>query len=436
MIPIDEIGDPVSMARAHSEADIARLAESLKAFGWTRPVLLDAANNVIAGNAVIAAARRLGMDTVPALRLSDLSEDEAALYAIADNKHAENACWDKPQLAIELKTSVSLNATISLRAIGYDIAPYEGLLRSQEAGSSKADRIDAAMLAGPSVARFGEVWALGSHRILCGEATDGAGVTAFLNGEAPQMIFTDPPYNVPIDGHVSGNGAVKHASFANGAGEMSDQEFWKFLYGSFKTTYDLSKPGALIYVCMDWRGLSALWEISKTGAFGERFNMAVWVKPNGGMGSMYRSQHEHVVIFKKPGAAHVNNIQLGRNGRNRTNVWEYAPIANAAKVKDPKLRIHPTMKPVAMVEDAILDATHPKDVVVDMFLGSGTALLAAEGVGRRCFGVEIDPMYVDLAIRRWQALTGRAAVLESSGRTFGDLEAARAPAAGTAGAQR
>ncbi|MEL6279735.1 MAG: DNA methyltransferase [Pseudomonadota bacterium] len=425
MIGINEIGERLSEARTHSDADIEKLAASIREFDWVQPILLTDEKQVIAGWARIQAAERLGQHEVPALRLTDLTEEEAKAYAIADNKHAENASWDKTRLAMELKATLNMSASFSVEALGFSDSTFKMMTSAAVDTGALAERLDAAMLAGPAVSRAGDLWILGRHRIKCGDAKVFADLDKLMGEKMARMVFTDPPYNVPVHGHVSGNGAVRHAEFAEAAGEMSPDEFRGFLSGVLSNVEEFSLDGSLHYVCMDWRGLSTLLDVGEM-VFDALMNMAVWVKPNGGMGSFYRSQHELIPIFKKGGAAHVNNVQLGAGGRNRTNVWKYAPPANALKLKNPHLKIHPTVKPTEMIRDAIFDATHAGDIVLDVFLGSGSTLLAAEHADRRCFGLEIEPRYVDLAIRRWQAFTGEPAKLEGSGKTFRELEAERA----------
>ena len=231
------------------------------------------------------------------------------------------------------------------------------------------------------------------------------------------MVFTDPPYNVPIDGHVSGLGSVKHREFAMASGEMSETEFTKFLTDVLGNLAKFSADGAIHYVCMDWAHLRELLNAGHA-VYDELKNICVWAKTNGGMGSLYRSQHEMVAVFKSGTAPHINNVELGRHGRYRTNVWTYAGMNTFGAERDEALAMHPTVKPVALVEDAVLDCSDRNGVVVDAFLGSGTTLIAAESAGRRCFGLELDPEYVDLIIRRWQKMTGESAVHAESGLSF------------------
>lgn len=276
---------------------------------------------------------------------------------------------------------------------------------------------------GPPVTKTGDQWILGQHRIFCGNSKKSATHAAVMGASRAAMLFTDPPYNVPIDGHVSGLGKIRHREFAMGSGEISPSEFSDFLFDITSLSAQYSLDGALLYYCMDWRHTADLITVGKR-VFAELKNICVWVKPNGGMGSFYRSRHEFVLVFKHGKKPHRNNIELGRFGRHRTNVWNY-PGANTlgrSCEEGNLLALHPTVKPVSMVADAILDCTKRGDIVLDPFLGSGTTLLAAERTGRACRGIEIDPLYVDVAVRRWQALTGEDARHAVTGRTFTETQ--------------
>jgi DNA modification methylase len=240
------------------------------------------------------------------------------------------------------------------------------------------------------------------------------------------MVFTDSPFNVRIDGHATGNGAIRHREFAMASGEMSEAEFASFLNNSLRLISEFSANNSVHYLCMDWRHCAELIAAGMQN-YDEFLNLVVWVKNSGGMGSFYRSQHELVFVFRKGKGPHRNNVQLGRFGRNRTNVWSYGGIQTLSKQSDEGnlLAMHPTVKPIAMVADAILDCTARGEVVLDAFLGSGTTLMAAERVGRICYGIEIDPIYVDVAVRRWQKYTGESAVHAVTGKRFDEIAAER-----------
>jgi DNA modification methylase len=299
----------------------------------------------------------------------------------------------------------------------------EGLTATNE---HKDDPADALPSPGPGVSRLGDLWVLGRHRVLCGSALDAVAYLTLMRGDGAVMIFTDPPYNVPIDGHASGLGAIRHRDFVMAAGEMSSAEFTAFLMRSCRLLARHSADGSLHFICMDWRHMDELQEAGRA-AYSELKNVCVWVKSNAGMGSLYRSRHELIFVFKHGSARHRNNVQLGQYGRHRSNVWQY-PNASAfgrGGEEGNLLALHPTVKPVALVADAIMDSSARGEVVLDAFVGSGTTVIAAERTGRRCFGLELDPVYVDTIVRRWQVYTGEHARHEESGKTFAETAADR-----------
>jgi len=254
----------------------------------------------------------------------------------------------------------------------------------------------------------GDLWLLGEHRVLCADALIAESYVRLLGGERADMVFADPPYNVAIEGNVSGHGATKHDDFAMATGEMSPAEFAKFLQDSFSLVGQHSIDGAIHFICMDWRHLEELLGATKT-IYSELKNICVWNKSNAGLGSLYRSKHEFIFVFKNGTKPHVNNIDLGRFGRSRSNVWDYAGHNGFNGTKS-KLVLHPTVKPVALVADAIRDCSNRNNIILDPFSGSGTTLIAAEKTGRKARLIEIDPRFVDVTIRRWQNLTGGTAV--------------------------
>jgi DNA modification methylase len=277
---------------------------------------------------------------------------------------------------------------------------------------------------GPAVTRPGDLWQLGEHRVYCGDARYAIAYAALMQTEQAEMVFTDPPYNVRIDGNVSGLGSVRHRDFAMASGEMSETEFKNFLTTTCSLHARHSAEGALHFICMDWRHMAELLAAGRE-VYTELKDLCVWTKGNAGMGSLYRSQHELVFVFKHGRRSHRNNIQLGQYGRNRSNVWNYPGVNSFSRSGEEGrlLALHPTVKPVALVADAIIDCTSRRDIVLDGFLGSGTTVIAAERTGRRCYGIEIDPLYVDTIIRRWQAFTRDHARHVSSGRSFMEIQA-------------
>lgn len=416
-------------ARLHSPKHVQQLAKSITTFGFNVPILIDSEGRVIAGHGRLLAARQLGWAEVPTITLKHLSSDQVRAYRIADNRLTDCSTWDERLLAEQLKELAGAELDFDLEAIGFEMPEID--LRIQSLGD--LDELEEPA-AGPTgadevaVSVVGDLWQLGGHRIICGSALEPAVYEALLAGERAAMVFTDPPYNVPIAGHVGGKGAIKHHEFPMASGEMSCAEFTTFLNQALAATKASSQPGALLYVCMDWRHIAELAAAGEGQGLALK-NVCCWDKGCGGMGSLYRSQHELVFVFKAGNAPHTNNVQLGRFGRNRSNVWSYPGVNSFAREtgEGNLLALHPTVKPVALVADAILDASDRGDVVLDPFLGSGTTVIAAEKTGRRGYGIELDPRYVDTAIRRWQRLTGLHAIHLGSGERFCDLEQGRPP---------
>jgi 16S rRNA G966 N2-methylase RsmD len=409
-------------ARTHSKKQIRQIADSIAEFGFTNPVLVDRHDMIVAGHGRVEAARLLGRKTVPIICLEDLTEAQIRAYVIADNKLAENAGWDGELLGLELRYLSDLDVDFDATITGFEVPEIDLLIAGitdappEDDPADEIPEIDETNL----VSQPGDLWRLGRHRLFCGDATQAESYERILDGAKAQMIFTDPPYNVPIDGHVCGLGSVKHAEFAMATGEMSPAQFTAFLETVFIKLADHSVDGAIHYICMDWRHLG---EVIAAGnaAYSEFKNLCVWAKTNGGMGSLYRSQHELVFVFKVGTAAHINNVELGKHGRYRTNVWSYAGINSFGAERDADLAMHPTVKPVALVADTMLDCSWRGGIVLDAFSGSGTTIIAAERTGRRGYAIEIDPAYVDVAIKRYQQVTGEAAIHADTGLTFDEI---------------
>ena len=423
--PIDDIKSDPANPRLHSKSQIRKLAKSIDTFGFNVPIPIDPELNVVCGHGRLAACRTLGLAEVPTLCLDHLSLAQLRAFRIADNRLSELAVWDDELLGQQLKDLSVLGLDFDLEATGFDMGEIDLRIASLE-GLAKPDDDPADALpepqTGPPISKIGDLWHLHRHRLLCGSALDPVAFAALMGEERAVMVVTDPPYNVPIDGHASGLGEVHHRPFPMASGEMDGAEFSAFLAGAFRNLAAFSVDGSLHFICMDWRHVEELLAAGRA-AYDELKNLCVWVKDNGGMGSLYRSQHELVFVFKHGRNGHRNNVQLGRFGRNRSNVWHY-PGANSFARRSEEgnlLALHPTVKPVAMVADAILDCSARGDIVLDAFLGSGTTLIAAERTGRRCFGTELDAIYADTTIRRWQVLTGGSARHAASGRSFDDL---------------
>jgi DNA modification methylase len=422
--PIEELKPDPANPRLHSKKQIGQIANSIKTFGFNVPILIDRDDKVIAGHGRLLACRELGWTEVPTLRLDHLTPAQARAFMIADNRLSEIASWDDRLLAQQLKDLSLLGLDFSIEVTGFEMGEIDLRIASLEDTAEPADDpADAVpeVPASPPLSKMGDLWILGRHRVSCGNALDPAAFAALMGEERAAMVFTDPPYNVPIDGHASGLGAIHHRPFPMASGEMDQAEFTAFLGQACRNLAAFSAGGSIHFICIDWRHLDELLAAGRA-AYGELKNLCVWVKYNAGMGSLYRGQHELVFVFKHGHESHRNNIQLGQFGRNRSNVWHYPGVNSFARCGDEGnlLALHPTPKPVALIADAILDCTARGDIVLDAFLGSGTTVIAAERTGRRCYGVELDPAYVDTTLRRWQALTGGSA-RHASGRTFDDL---------------
>ena len=411
-------------ARTHSEKQIGQIADSIKEFGFTNPVLIDGDNQIIAGHGRVDAAKLLCIKKVPTLRIEYLSEAQKRAYILADNKIAENAGWDHEILALELEGLITLNPEFDIEITGFDMPEIDILIEGAADSVEEEDVIPEVDVDKPAVSRPGDLWLLGAHRLYCGDARDSKSYQVLLDGNKAQMIFTDPPYNVPIDGHVSGLGKVKHREFAFAAGEMSKKQFTGFLQDIFVLLADNSVDGAIQFICMDWRHIG---EITAAGgaAYSELKNLCVWNKTNGGMGSLYRSKHEMIFVYKNGTARHINNVELGRHGRYRSNVWDYAGINSFGAHRDEDLALHPTVKPTAMIGDAILDCSARKGLILDPFGGSGSTLIAAEKTGRAARLIELDAHYVDATIKRWQSLTSEDAVHAETGEKFESMSETR-----------
>ena len=409
--------------RTHPKKQIRQIARSIEEYGFTNPILVDGTDWIIAGHARFEAAKLLGLEKIPTIQIDHPNEEQKRALRIADNKIAENAAWDMDILAIELQSLIEIDADFDITMTGFETPEIDLIIKSLSDGEEDPafDKIPEVDRALPSISQPGDLWLLGRHRLLCGYATSAGAFKQLMDGNKAQMIFIDPPYNVLIDGHVCGLGKIKHHEFVMAAGEMSEAEYIEFLSSVFRNLVVFSNDGSIHFIFMDWRHLHELLTAAQA-VYNELKNLCIWNKTNGGMGSLYRSKHELVFVFKSGSAAHINNIEFRRYGRNRTNVWDYPGVNTFGDGRKEALTIHPTVKPVALVADAILDCSNRNDIVLDCFAGSGTTIVAAEQVGRRCYTMELDPLYVDAAIRRWHNFTGEAAVHAETGRTFAEIE--------------
>lgn len=408
-------------ARTHSSSQIRQIASSIERFGFNNPVLVDDDDRILAGHGRLAAAKLIGLADIPVIRLGDMTMAERKAYALADNKIALNAGWDQELLALELQELIDLDFEVELT--GFAIAEIDltldaALQMSKTLSDSSADEIPP--LEQSAVSRTGDLWQLGKHVLLCGDAREPADLAKLMGGKQAAMAFTDPPYNVPIDGHVCGMGKITHREFAMGAGEMSRVQFTGFLEVALRNMTVHSASGAILFVCMDWRHMRELQDAGEAAGL-ELKNLCVWNKSNGGMGTFYRSKHELVFAFKYGDAPHINSFGLGDTGRYRTNVWDYPGISSIGSNRDDELAMHPTVKPVALVADAIKDCSRRGDIILDPFGGSGTTLIAAQQTGRIARLIEYDPLYCDTIIRRFERETGKLAVHLDKQCSFDEL---------------
>src|SRR5262245_3973868 len=407
-------------AHIHSKKQIRQIADSIRKFGFTNPVLISDEDEIIAGHGRVEAAKLLGMHSVPTLRLSHLDAAQRRAYVIADNKLALNAGWDREVLAIELQALIDLDFDVEIT--GFSLDEVDLLLDETREASpcpegGPEDEILPLIDPRAAVSKPGDLWLLDRHRVLCGDSRLAETLDGLLQGERADLVFTDPPYNVPIDGHVCGLGRIRHREFAMGVGEMSAEVFTTFLRQTLGHAAAACRDGAIAFVCMDWRHMGELLAAGQA-VFAELKNLCIWNKTNGGMGSFYRSKHELVFVFKAGRAPHTNTFGLGDTGRYRTNVWDYAGVNTLRPGRAEELAMHRTVKPVALVAEAIKDCSRRGETVLDPFAGSGTTLIAAEKTGRRGRVIEFDPAYCDQIVRRFEQMTGKQATLAANGHSF------------------
>nr|WP_308428912.1 DNA methyltransferase [Gemmobacter tilapiae] len=404
--PIAELVPDPQNARTHSKRQVEQIKASIAEFGFTNPILADAAGHIIAGHGRLLAAKAMGLDTVPVIDLEGLSDHQKRALRLADNKIALNAGWDMEILQGELAALTSMDISFDPVLTGFSTGEIDVILKGQD---DPDDEVIPAVPTKPRT-RKGDIWILGEHRIGCGDGRDADFLRRVVaDGASIDCAFLDPPYNVKISGHANAKG--RHREFAMASGEMTEAEFRAFLADTLGAAAHVSRNGAVHFVCMDWRHMDDVSVVGR-GIYGDLLNLCVWNKSNAGMGSLYRSKHELIFVYRVGDAPHLNQVELGRHGRNRTNVWDYASVNSMRGSRREDLALHPTVKPTGLVADAIRDVTNHGDLVLDIFLGSGTTLIAAERAGRRFRGLDIDPAYVDVALERWTALTGGTPVLE------------------------
>ena len=412
----DELIPYANNPRKHSRPSIKKLQRSLKKLGWTNPILVDDKGNVICGHGRLEAAKLNGMTLVPVISLGQMSEADRRAYIIADNKLAERSKWSKEMLHAELSGLVELGYDIELT--GFEIFEVDGILNFGDPDDDGDGIGPEPPIKKKTVSRVGDLWWIGEHRVIVGDARDPAVAERLLDGERAAMVITDPPYGCKIAGNVSGLGKVKHQDFVMGAGEQPLPEYaMTLLRPAFKVIAASCLAGAIAFVFIDWRAAPHMLDAAK-GVFLEVKNLCVWVK-NPGMGGFYRSAHELCYVFKVSPGKHINNVELGK--RARTNVWRY-PSANVfGNSRKEDLEDHPTVKSRQMFRDAILDVSRPRDIVFDPFAGSGTTGLACEMAGRRARVIELDAKYADVMLRRLAKVTKAQPLLEGK-RPFREVE--------------
>lgn len=407
-VAISVLVDYPRRTRCHSAQKLKTLVKSIQQLGLLNPIIIDQCDMILSGHLRVEAYRAMGQQSIPAYRVCHLSSDQKAVFAIAANRMVEAGRWDRQQLKLELELLVDMSCDIDLDLTGFEIPEIDGIL------SHEPDEDDEPPVPEPPddpITRPGDVWRLGEHRLICGNSLEAHIWAQLMKGETASVCFADAPYNVPNEGHVT---SKKHAEFAMAHGEMNQAEFISFLSQGFGLAAQHSRNGALHFLCMDHRHLRELFAACDP-IYSSQQNLIVWAKTNSGLGSFYRSRHELVALYKVGSAPHINNVQLGKYGRNRCNVWNYPGANTFRKGRDQDIADHPTIKPVAMVADALLDSSNPGDICIDGFGGSGTLILAAEKTRRRARVIEISPGYCDVAIRRWEELTGQKAELEREG---------------------
>ncbi|MBK3664776.1 site-specific DNA-methyltransferase [Bradyrhizobium diazoefficiens] len=409
-------------ARTHSPKQIKQIARSIERFGFNNPVLIDDDDQIIAGHGRVEAAKQLKMKTVPCVRLSHLSKEDKRAYVLADNRLAEKSGWDKELLAIELQNLIDVGFDVDLA--GFEPAETDLIIEGIGDESDQPENQLPEASDTPLTSRPGDLWQLGKHLLACGDSTNAESYQLLLGDEQAAFVFTDPPYNVRIDGHVSGLGSIRHREFAMASGEMTEDQFVRFLASVYELLCRYSVDGSIHQICMDWRHMREMLAAGDIH-YSELKNLCIWNKSNAGMGSFYRSKHELVFVWKNGDAPHINTFELGQHGRHRTNVWDYDGVNTMRPGRMDELAMHPTVKPVTLVADAIRDCSKRGNIVLDPFCGSGTILIAAEKTGRRARAIEIDPHYVDVAIRRWQTYTGKVARLAPLDETFDEVSEAR-----------
>lgn len=414
--PIERLTVAGRQVRKLTPQQVERLKTSFKTYGVVQPILIKGSGEIVKGRTRVEAAKQLELTEIPAIVVDHLNEAEIRALRIALSNIGERGQWDPDELRLEISELIDLGAPID--AMGFGFPEIEAMLIA-EVPDIAID--DVPPVIDPPTSRVGDVWRLGSHRLVCGDATKPETYELLLGDEQVQFVLTDVPFNVPIKGHVTSG---DHPDFAMAAGEMSVEEFEAFNVAWVQACMAALKDGGLLATFIDWRSVNLILTVGEKLGL-DLLNLIVWAKSNGGMGSLWRSQHELLPVFKKPGESHINNVQLGKHGRWRSNVWQYPGASSLGSDARDGLANHPTVKPVALLEDALLDVTNKDDLVLEPFAGSGSTLIACQSTGRRCRAIELEPAYVDVVVRRWQAMTCKPAILEETGLSFDEVAADR-----------
>ena len=425
MVPIGMLRIPERNHNKHPASQQRQLTKSIKAFGFNSIIGTDGERNVITGSARVEAAKKAGETHLPCVDLSRLSKTDQRAYAIADNQIARNSRYELGVLMEEIESLDSLG--VDLDSLGFDTTTADKLFQAAQKSSSKRRRAhdDHTPATQPvAITKKGDVLIIGRHRLACADAADPLAFDVLMQGEKADAMFADPPWGVPINGHVSGLGRTTHREFIDGSSKMNHEELVGYFSRILTNPVNACRDGAIAFICIGWSQYPALYAACRP-LMSEPKNNCIWEKTNAGMGSFYRSKYEMIPVWKVGTAANINNFGLGEGGRSRSNIWTYAGVNGFRAERMDDLSLHPTVKPVALVADAIEDVTHRKDIVLDPFGGSGTTLIAAERCGRLARLMELDPLYCDVIVRRFEQITGQSAVFEASGETFEAVEEKR-----------
>jgi len=401
--------------RQHSEKQVLQLMRAIKVNGFTNPVLMDESGTILSGHGRLEAAKRLGMATMPVLIYSGCSPEQKRAIVLGENRLAELSAWDPKCLKLQLEALIEVDFDVEIT--GFSTAQVNLIIDGPPASTSNDPQDILPPIPSQSVSRREDIWLLGDHKLICGDSREQTVYLSLLAHEKAQMVLTDAPYNVKIHGHARGKGRVRHREFRMASGEMSDMGFRDFLRDVMNSVVPVCLDGSLHYWFMDWRHFPILLAAGNA-CYDEWKQLLVWNKVNAGMGTFYRSQHELIAIFKHGNHTHINNFGLGDGGRYRTNVIDYPGMTLATARNRKERDLHPTVKPIGLLAGLIQDCSSRGGIILDPFSGSGSTILAAERTGRKARAIEIDPAYVDVALTRWQEMTGKPAILAGTNTTF------------------